>query len=520
MSDKNLTAKLSKVPGFYGKLPILGDFVSRRLPHDFIRCWDSWLQNAIANSKAQLGAQWLEYYLTSPVWRFVLSPGIFGNRAWAGVVISSVDRVGRYFPFTIALAIEEIQGVLLTTPSISRWFVEIEEVALTVLDKDLSVNEIDKLLFQIDCGCWFHKAINSIEDNDVVNEYGKKAFYLQSQHDKNALLNNLLALNDCLINNCFANYSLWQTNGSENAIPTLLICEGLPPVEAYSGLLCGQMSGQGWSLQKKQVNFSFELKDNGKNESPNINQLVHSLCERNSKTFVWQSQSAIDIGKRRKHNEDALLDRPEKGLWVVADGMGGHQAGDVASSMIVNALDQLQPGKDLQKSVQEVSSCLYRINNQLRQLATNHYHNQIVGSTVVVLIAGNEDSLVCVWAGDSRLYRLRNHRLQQMTVDHCETMDESNDVSQSGIHELKVNNVITRAIGAFDQLELDYKYIDCQIGDKFLLCSDGVDKELSRKEIEEILIEENENDAEALMQAVLVKQASDNVSIIVINTTN
>ena len=91
------------IAGWYGKLPCLGDFASRRLDAEFITPWDAWLQRCIATSRQQLGEQWLDIYLTSPMWRFILAPGICGERACAGVLLPSVDKVGRYFPLTFAL---------------------------------------------------------------------------------------------------------------------------------------------------------------------------------------------------------------------------------------------------------------------------------------------------------------------------------------------------------------------------------------------------------------------------------
>ncbi len=88
--------------GWYGKLPILGDFTRRHLPPAFIDPWDDWLQAGIAGSRAALGGAWLDHYLTAHVWHFVLMPGVLGPPAWAGVCRPSVDRVGRYFPFTLA----------------------------------------------------------------------------------------------------------------------------------------------------------------------------------------------------------------------------------------------------------------------------------------------------------------------------------------------------------------------------------------------------------------------------------
>ena len=95
------------IPGFYGKLPELGDFVNRRLPQNFIDPWDSWLQQAIATSRDQLGGNWLNNYLTSPIWRFAVSSGVVGESPWCGLLMPSVDRVGRYFPLTLACVLDE-----------------------------------------------------------------------------------------------------------------------------------------------------------------------------------------------------------------------------------------------------------------------------------------------------------------------------------------------------------------------------------------------------------------------------
>src|SRR5690606_10627892 len=95
----------SHEPGFYGKLPSRGDFVSRRLAQDFVGHWDAWLQQGLAASQAALGERWLDVYLTSPIWRFAVAPGLIAEAGYVGVLVPSVDRVGRYFPLTAALAL-------------------------------------------------------------------------------------------------------------------------------------------------------------------------------------------------------------------------------------------------------------------------------------------------------------------------------------------------------------------------------------------------------------------------------
>jgi type VI secretion system protein ImpM len=134
------------VPGLYGKLPILGDFVSRRLPASFVQRWDAWIQQALSASREQLDARWLDTYLTSPIWRFVLSPGICGEKAVTGVLMPSVDRVGRYFPLTLAAMLDEprIPSQLFVTAA--DWFDTLEQLALSALEDDINFDGFDRKL--------------------------------------------------------------------------------------------------------------------------------------------------------------------------------------------------------------------------------------------------------------------------------------------------------------------------------------------------------------------------------------
>ena len=208
------------------------------------------------------------------------------------------------------------------------------------------------------------------------------------------------------------------------------------------------------------------------------------------------------------------MDRPQAGIWAVADGMGGHQAGDVASLMIVEALSKLEFSGDLESAIKKTGACLKQVNDDLRDLAESKFGNQIVGSTVVVLIA-DDKQFAYLWAGDSRLYRLRNKQLAQLTVDHCEDQEYPENSLMPADRPLKQTNVITRAIGADDDLALDCGTVDVQPGDIYLLCSDGLDKEVSFQEIEAILNANNhEASVQALIDLTLQRGARDNVSVV------
>ena len=139
--------------GFYGKLPSQGDFLTRRLPWEFTSAWDEWLQQGMLASRATLGERWLELYLSAPIWRFQLAPGVCGPLGWRGVFFASVDRVGRYFPLTLAFAGAPAAPGVRAGPGVApslandeaRWFAA-EEAALAGLDPALPIDDFDQAL--------------------------------------------------------------------------------------------------------------------------------------------------------------------------------------------------------------------------------------------------------------------------------------------------------------------------------------------------------------------------------------
>ncbi|MEJ2377130.1 MAG: type VI secretion system-associated protein TagF [Pseudolabrys sp.] len=138
MTDVSPTA-----PGWYGKIPAVGDFVSRRLPQHFIDLWHDWLQQGIAASRSALQDGWLDQYLNSPIWRFLLTPGICGEFTWAGTLMPSVDRVGRYFPLTLAVQMEGRNENLSMITAANNWYAALEQLSLSMLDMNSSVNELE-----------------------------------------------------------------------------------------------------------------------------------------------------------------------------------------------------------------------------------------------------------------------------------------------------------------------------------------------------------------------------------------
>jgi protein phosphatase len=234
-------------------------------------------------------------------------------------------------------------------------------------------------------------------------------------------------------------------------------------------------------------------------------------------SLYWVSAHVTDKGKVRSINEDALLDRADLGIWVVADGMGGHAAGDMASGMIVNELKSLSPGDSLSEMARDVEHRLQYVNQQLL-LESQRRSGEIIGSTVVTLLT-YQGYCIYQWAGDSRIYLYRRNRLKQLSRDHSqvEEMIEQGIVTTEQAEQSPVANYITRAVGASDELELDAEIFEPCDGDLFLLCSDGLNKEVNDSEIAYILGSCGFQEAvEKLINLALERGARDNVTLVLV----
>ena len=200
-------------------------------------------------------------------------------------------------------------------------------------------------------------------------------------------------------------------------------------------------------------------------------------------TGTWRSAARTDPGKVRRRNEDAFLDYPERGLWVVADGMGGHQGGDIASRLIVSSLAELPTEDSFEARLAGVRQCLHWLNRRLGQelTVTAGRRDSIMGSTVVALLLQG-DRAACVWAGDSRCYLWREQRLYQLSRDHS-LMQKLIDEQQMSVEQARSHpaaNALTRAVGASERLSLEVLELQVYPDDVFLLCSDGLYQELTR----------------------------------------
>ncbi len=704
------------IVGLYGKIPGRGDFISRRVSREFTDFWDAWLQNALSCSRTQLNEQWLNVYLTSPIWRFVLSPGVCGRQLWVGIVMPSVDKVGRYFPLTIVTPLDQGINPFNIASLTLDWFNKAEAIALSTLEEQsFNFDVFDKQVEELAAELPDFKGQNMGAEAASVNFRTSKGWRFPVKRTDSISLSYTSLLWQ-LTNARFSTYSLWWCDGSEYIEPSMLVADGLPSVESYAAMLDGKWQQWSWDdcpvqylpdepakentgsiitnelvsaapdsellgepvvLDKLEIPNdppSVEIQDDWWAEEPDqltqdaISHLAHNISEDTPESlvlqpepppdedflaqtvlietpesinesleqtqliineeapepiektmllndpvsvqkmteindaptqlitsrdqslepergsalgvlgnietpthfenkdksniigtgfisnsneyfnanygndgtsdiseeltlqpsnkplsgtdkkvsqFTWASSGHTDKGKVRKINEDSLLELPKMGLWVVADGVGGHMSGEVASQMIVQQLEQIEFPTNLESFIENIQSKLQYVNRYLLENISNS-EEYAVGSTVVALLFYGGQA-ACIWAGDSRIYLNRAGITTQLTKDHSMYEEQNSPKYDDPAQTLEQidPNAITRAIGAEDLLELDIEILDLQEDDAFLLCSDGLYKEVSEEEISEYLgREDSQVISQGLLDLALARNARDNVTVI------
>jgi type VI secretion system protein ImpM len=482
------------VVGFYGKLPTLGDFVGRSVAPAVVERWDAWLQEAMASSRASLGEQWLDLYLTAPMWRFHAHAGVLGDSPVAGVVFPSVDRVGRYFPLTVFATLPAGTVGVVVADRCASWFERVEDLVLAQLDDESrDVDEFAAALtdtaarFATDLGIVAGRPWSRGFPDATASELGCLHVPLGNRLDVGPAA---LSWLERLIVRQTGTPVMWWSSGSNSVRPCWLVTQGLPEPGAFAAMLTGNWQEWPWSSCA----------------------LPEATAMPPAASLHMESAGSTHPGRQRKENQDAFLANPDSGIWVVADGMGGHADGHLASSMVRDALGAIGPQVNLAAGVSAVRTALGEVNTYLHSMSLRRVDPVVSGTTVVAVLAHGTHG-VCLWSGDSRLYRLRDDELEQLSADHSED-EETTDAN--GL--VRRSNVITRAIGGRDDLELEQLSFDLRVGDRLLLCSDGLYRELSVEEIRERL---RTGDAietvDTMIQQVLLGEAADNVTVVVID---
>lgn len=232
-------------------------------------------------------------------------------------------------------------------------------------------------------------------------------------------------------------------------------------------------------------------------------------------SYAFDAGSASHPGKVRSRNEDALLVRTDLGLWAVADGMGGHDMGDLASGLIVQALDGISETRSALQLLEEAENRIFQANRQIIEISRQR--GGIIGSTVTILLI-SEDHFACIWAGDSRLYLISHEVIKQISRDHTE-VEEMLAAGAVTAEEARLlpQNVITKAIGVHENPELEVVTGAFAESDVFILCSDGLTKHVTEQEI---LRYATTGDAQSistnLVDLAVERGGLDNITVVVV----
>ncbi|MCB0218302.1 MAG: Stp1/IreP family PP2C-type Ser/Thr phosphatase [Chrysiogenetes bacterium] len=255
----------------------------------------------------------------------------------------------------------------------------------------------------------------------------------------------------------------------------------------------------------------------------------------------FQSFGITDTGRVREHNEDALLTNDKLGLFIVADGLGGHNAGEVASRMTTEVMESFTkkalsgdeitwpygPQADLTREENIVASSILLANREVADCAASEPEHMGMATTVVsLLIHEGEKSTDAIIGnvGDSRIYRLRGSEFEQISEDHSLVGEQyrAGLLTREQMDTHPQRNIITRAVGSRDELEVDIFSVEIEKGDLFLLCSDGLNGELSDAAMCQILLDNDgslKKAGKALVDAALEAGGRDNVTIVLVKAS-
>ena len=223
------------IPGWYGKIASLGDFASRRLPNDFVARWDEWLQKVLSASRAHLGETWLNTYLTCPVWRFILYPGVCGEAAWIGAFMPSVDKVGRYFPLGIACALPALPSTQREFDMFADWLDRVEALALSTLDTARGAQQFDDALAALRAPNV--AAPRVVLARRVVGTLRSDEGALFTLPSDDELAQTLMSAGSAVMSEAVRGSSLWWTPGEPGGGAPLLACRGLPDPARFIAML-------------------------------------------------------------------------------------------------------------------------------------------------------------------------------------------------------------------------------------------------------------------------------------------
>jgi type VI secretion system ImpM family protein len=392
--------------GFYGKLPSRGDFLQRRVSTEFIDVWDPWLQECMHLSRQTLQANWLNAYLTSPVWRFVLAEGVCGSGAFAGVMVPSVDRVGRYFPLTLVAQLDVADCVLeIACGAGQQWFDAAEALALGALESaDLDLELFDSQVASLAGLPDTHGAAESVYLRALLqkSQFGRRTAQwhtpLVSAHSLQHAIN-LFATRE--LERTLRPLALWWTHGSDAVAPAWLCNNGLPAPGSFVAMLAADWQHTGWESLDPDSDRDRRMSPVTLTSDPEGWDLAAVSADAHSmEILAWHEPVSRMSGEPSPVH---FVTRPDVGIWGVTSAAVGDER-SVASQSVADVLQSVQQGATLSSLVEAVRRSLELVGQQLRPQSTGEMTP--MARTILFLAHGTECALV--YSGDVQAIRCRS----------------------------------------------------------------------------------------------------------------
>ena len=429
--------------------------------------------------------RWNDAFLTSPIWRFWLGGDVCGC-ATMGALMPSMDGVGRYFPLTIAaFAQDESTFAPPEADAQDAWFETAEAFLLGTLEQ----GDHADVLRSFEALAGPHDVPEPSPDPRALRDVpGITALEIAGTRFEDSFAQARL-LDP---RRTFSSSTFWWTTGGDG-FPARAFCAALmPPPHVYTAMLTGEFG-------EAHVESPIMSEDTGGLDTP------------------FESGAVSHVGLVRTNNEDGVLARPAIGLWAVADGMGGHDAGEFASGAVIAALAALTHEQAHVDLVQACHDAIGQANAAIRRFSDQN-GGTTVGTTAAILVA-REDRIACLWCGDSRVYRIRRGAISQLSRDHTEVQDyiDRGLLTVEESHSWPGRNVLTRAIGVLDEPELEAYHDDLVGDDAFVICSDGLTGHVDDDEILKIAGRRPAaSGCQELIDLALSRGGKDNVTVIVV----
>lgn len=232
----------------------------------------------------------------------------------------------------------------------------------------------------------------------------------------------------------------------------------------------------------------------------------------------YRYNAKTHVGLKRKVNEDSILALPQHDIWMVSDGMGGHAAGDYASRLVADSVAMIPADLGPTDRMHALRQAIQQAHRIILQESEDRGRG-VIGATVAALMMAN-GHFVALWAGDSRIYRLRDGEIEMLTTDHSAVaaLVMAGQMSWDEAEQHPQSNAITRAVGVGDELELDKVRGETRSGDRYLICSDGLTKYATFNILKAALLKfPIETVSDELIHIALTGGGGDNISVIVVD---